>query len=83
VIGVHSGSFWHRIVVFYDCENEGLWRITENQKEIIERHVHVQELSVDNYYPIVWSNWYEFTYTEYSNEELKTLEEGFAIRNIG
>jgi len=77
VIGVHSGSFWHRVVVFHDYEKEGLWMITENQKEIIESHVEAPKLSVDNYYPIVWSNWHEKIYPRYSYEKLKSLKECF------
>jgi len=81
VIGVHSGSFWHRVVVFYDYEKD-LWRITEHQKEIIEGHVEAPKLSVDNYFPVVWSNWHEKIYPGYSYEELRTLEEGFEIHEV-
>ena len=80
--GVSSGSsFGHRIVVFYDYEKD-LWRITEHQKEIIEGHVEAPKLSVDNYFPVVWSNWHEKIYPGYSYEELKTLEEGFKIHEL-
>ncbi len=80
--GVSSGSsFGHRIVVFYDYEKD-LWRITEHQKEIIESHVEAPKLSVDNYFPVVWSNWHEKIYPGYSYEELRTLEEGFVIHEL-
>jgi len=82
VIGVHSGSFWHRVIAFYDYEEGGLWRITENQKGIIESHVKAPKLSVDNYFPIVWCNWHEKIYLAYSYDELKNLEEGFEIDEV-
>ena len=83
VIGVHSGSFWHRIVVFRDYENESRWELTEIQKEIIKSQVEAPRLSVDNYYPIVWSNWHRTSYPIYGYEELKTLESGFEIDDVG
>jgi len=77
---VRSGSsFGHQVVAFYDYEKEDLWRITSKQGRIIDLHVNDSKLQVGNYFPVVWSNWYEFTYPEYSNEELKTLEDGFEI----
>jgi len=81
---VRSGSsFGHQVVAFYDYEKEDLWRITSNQRRIIDLHVNDSKLQVGNYFPVVWSNWHEMIYPEYSYEELKTLEEGFAIRDIG
>jgi len=75
-IGVKSESLGHQVVAFYEF-NEGLWRITENQKRIIERHTKVSNLFVSRHYPIVWSNWHEKMYPRYSYEKLKSLKEGF------
>lgn len=80
-IGVKSGSFGHHVVASYES-SEGLWRITENQKRIIERHTKVSNLFVSRHYPIVWSNWHERIYPTYAYEVLKTLEEGFEIDEV-
>mgnify|MGYP001081935354 CR=1 FL=1 len=81
---VRSGSsFGHQVVVFYDYENESLWRTTSNQASIIRQHVTDSKLLVGNYYPVVWSNWHELTCPQYGHEILETLETGFEIRDIG
>ena len=75
-------SFGHQLFVFYDYEKESLWRITSNQGRIIDLHVRDSKLQVGNYFPVVWSNWYDKIYPAYGNDELKTLEEGFEIHEV-
>lgn len=77
-----GSSFGHQLVVFYDYEKESLWRITSNQGRIIDLHVRDSKLQVGNYFPVVWSNWYDKIYPASGNDELKTLEEGFEIHEV-
>jgi hypothetical protein len=81
---VHSGSFWHHVILYCDTENNVL-KTTTRQIGIIDEHATPPIMYMG--YKVPWDNFYIYSYGVYSfwitPDDKKLLESGVLFSYFG